>query len=304
MQKYAFFLKLRLHKRLKANTYKMIIFKKASDISRFIAQKKGTGISIGLIPTMGALHAGHIALILASKNIDDLAICSIFVNPTQFNDKKDFEKYPSTIEADINMLEKAGCDVLFLPGIREIYPGGTSNEKKFDLGYLETILEGTFRPGHFQGVCQVVYRLLTIIPAARLYLGRKDYQQCMVLQKMISGMHFKIEMIICPTMREKDGLAMSSRNMRLTETERKQAVKIFETLSFIKKELRTGYLEDLKERARQYLAAEGFKVDYVEIANAITLEPMENNDGNMPLVALIAAFINGVRLIDNMVVQE
>lgn len=295
---------MRLHKHLKPNTLKMIVFKKAADIARFIAKKKGTGSTIGFVPTMGALHQGHISLIARSKKTDSLTVGSLFVNPTQFNDKKDFEKYPSTIETDIDMLEKAGCDALFLPDVNEMYPDGTKSERHYDLGYLETILEGKFRPGHFQGVCQVVHRLLTIIHANRLYLGQKDYQQCMVLQKMISITHLKTEIIICPTLREKDGLAMSSRNMRLNEAERKGAVKISETLSFIKKELKTGYLEDLKERARQYLAAEGFKVDYVEIANAATLEPVENNDGKTPLVALIAAFLNEVRLIDNMIVQE
>ncbi len=282
----------------------MIVFKKAAGIARFIAKKKESGSTIGFVPTMGALHPGHISLINISKKKDDITVSSLFVNPTQFNDKRDFEKYPSTIATDIDMLEKAGCDALFLPDVNEMYPDGTKNERQYDLGYLETILEGKFRPGHFQGVCQAVHRLLTIIYANRLYLGQKDYQQCLVLQKMISITHLKTEIVICPTLREKDGLALSSRNMRLNEAERKEAVKISETLSFIKKELKTGYLEDLKERARQYLTAEGFKVDYVEIANAATLEPIENNDGKTPLVALIAAFVNDVRLIDNMLLKE
>lgn len=281
----------------------MIIFKKAADIARFLIEKKKAVSPTGFIPTMGALHQGHISLIAASKKTDGLTICSIFVNPAQFNNKTDFEKYPSTIERDIDMLEKAGCDMLFLPDLHEMYPTSTKMEKHFDLGYLETILEGKFRPGHFQGVCLAVYRLLTIIHPDRLYLGQKDYQQCMVLKKMVSGTDLKTEIIICPIVREKDGLAMSSRNMRLNEEERKRAVKISGTLAFIKKELKKGYLEDLKERAKQYLSAEGFKVDYVEIADAVTLEPMENNDGKTVLVALIAASLNDVRLIDNMLVQ-
>ena len=282
------------------NTLKMIIFKKAEDISRFIREKSVAANIIGFVPTMGALHAGHVSLVDMSKHTDALTVGSIFVNPTQFNDKKDFDKYPSTIEKDIDMLEKAGCDLLFLPGLTEIYPGGTKTETHYDLGYLETILEGKYRPGHFQGVCQVVDRLLDIVQPGRLYLGQKDYQQCMVLKKMTAIKYPNTAIIIAPTMREPDGLAMSSRNMRLNEEERKLAVKISSALSFIKKETRKGYLEDIKERAKQYLVAEGLKVDYVEIANASTLEPVENNNGNTPLVALIAAFVNDVRLIDNM----
>ena len=278
----------------------MIIFRKAADISSFIREKGVVAKAIGFVPTMGALHAGHISLVEMSKLADGFTVSSIFVNPTQFNDKKDFEKYPSTIERDIDMLEKAGCDALFLPNLTEMYPEGTNNDAHYDLGYLETILEGKYRPGHFQGVCQVVDRLLDIIQPSRLYLGQKDYQQCMVLKKMASSLYPKTEIIIAATMREPDGLAMSSRNMRLNEQEKKQAVKISETLSFIKQEIRKGYLEDIKERARQYLTTEGFKVDYVEIADAETLEPVENNDGKTALVALIAAFVNGVRLIDNM----
>ena len=282
----------------------MIIFKKAADITGYIDQKKGLALSIGFVPTMGALHQGHISLVNISKKSHDLTVCSIFVNPTQFNDKKDFEQYPSTIERDIDMLEKAGCDILFLPPVAEIYPGGIKNDNHYDLGYLENILEGKFRPGHFQGVCQVVDRLLVIIQPDRLYLGQKDYQQCMVLKKMISLYHSKTAVIIGPTLRETDGLAMSSRNMRLNEAERARAVKISETLSFIKKQWRPGYLEDLKERTTQYLATEGFKVDYVEIANADTLEPMESSDGKTPLVAVIAASLNEVRLIDNILLQN
>ena len=278
----------------------MILLKKIADIVAFLAQKKKTGSIIGFVPTMGALHAGHIALVKSSKDAGEFTVCSIFVNPTQFNDQKDFEKYPSTIETDIDLLEKAGCDLLFLPTITEIYPTGTKNEKPYQLGYLENLLEGKFRPGHFQGVCQVVHRLLTAISPNRLYLGQKDYQQCMVIKKLITLTHIDATVVICPTLREPDGLAMSSRNMRLMATERKQALRIFETLSFIKKEIRPGYLDDLKERAKQYLTAEGFKVDYVEIADAHTLEPQEIWDGKLPLVALVAAFLNEVRLIDNM----
>ena len=277
----------------------MIIFKKSADITDFLAEKGKTGCLTGFIPTMGALHQGHISLVQNSIRSGDLTVCSIFVNPAQFNDRKDFEKYPSTIEKDIDLLEKAGCNLLFLPDLTEIYPTGIKNEQPYQLGYLETVLEGKFRPGHFQGVCQAVNRLLSVIHPHRLYLGQKDYQQCLVIKKLIALTAVNTEVVICPTLRENDGLAMSSRNMRLTERERKKAVLLYESLLFIKNEVRTGYLEDLKERIKQYLTAEGFKVDYVEIADTRTLELQETWDGKMPLVALVAAFLNEVRLIDN-----
>jgi pantoate--beta-alanine ligase len=235
-----------------------------------------------------------------SKAHDQLTVCSIFVNPAQFNDAKDFEKYPSTIEKDIDALEKAGCDVLFLPSVAEIYPNGTQNAKQYHLGYLETVLEGKFRPGHFQGVCLVVDRLLDIIPANSLYLGQKDYQQCMVITKLVEQKKIELDIIICPTLRESDGLAMSSRNVRLKEDERKQALYIYKTLTFINDNLRPGDLETLKQTATQNLSDAGFKVDYVEIADASTLRLLDSWDGQTKAVAVIAAFLGDVRLIDNM----
>jgi len=281
----------------------MIVFKKTDDIRQFITEEMGSGTTSGFVPTMGALHQGHISLITKAKQENKIVISSIFVNPTQFNNSKDFEKYPSTIENDIDMLEKAGCDILFLPSVKEIYPHGTKDQQHYDLGYLETLLEGKFRPGHFQGVCQVVDRLLKIVQPQNLYLGQKDYQQCMVIKKLVEITGSKTTIIICPTLREPDGLAMSSRNMRLSTEERRQAVKISETLSFIKKEIKPGYLEDLKIRASNYLTDVGFTVDYVEIADAATLQLMENWDGKRKLVALAAAFLNEVRLIDNMILD-
>jgi pantoate--beta-alanine ligase len=281
----------------------MILFKTITQLAAYIAEKKKIGNTIGFAPTMGALHNGHISLITNSKQGNNITVCSIFVNPTQFNQAKDFEKYPITIEKDIDMLEKNGCDILFLPSVKEIYTDGITQQPHYDLGYLETVLEGKYRQGHFQGVCQVVNRLLQIVQPHNLYLGQKDYQQCMVIKKLIELAHLKINIIICTTLRENDGLAMSSRNMRLNEQERKMAVKISETLSFIKKEIKPGYLQDLKERANQYLTAENFKVDYVEIANASDLTILENWDGKQKLVALAAAYLNEVRLIDNMLLN-
>jgi len=282
----------------------MIIFKKRIDISNYIVNYKKTSGKIGFIPTMGALHKGHISLIEASKKTDTLTICSIFVNPTQFNNTADFEKYPVTIEKDIDMLEKAGCNVLFLPSVEEIYPADSSTTLPYELGFIETVLDGKYRTGHFQGVCNVVQRLLDIVQPNTIYLGQKDYQQCMIIKKLTELIQSPTQIIICPTLRESDGLAMSSRNMRLTSVERIKAVKISEVLLFIKQEIKPGNLQDLKQRCINYLTNEGYNVDYVEIADATNLTLLQNWDGKKKLVALVAAFLNEVRLIDNRIVNE
>jgi pantoate--beta-alanine ligase len=261
--------------------------------------------TIGFIPTMGALHAGHISLIELSKKQNDHSVCSIFINPTQFNDKEDLKKYPVTIEKDILLLERSGADILFLPSVNEIYPGGTDNLPHYNLGSIENILEGAYRPGHFQGVCQVVDRLLSIIQPTVLYLGQKDYQQCLVLKKMMDKTGSPSKIAFSPTLRESSGLAMSSRNMRLNEQDKMKAATIYQSLLFIKQNIQTADIASLKAQAAEMLLQNGFeKVDYVEIANAETLAPVSVWDGKTKLITLIAAFIGGVRLIDNMFVDQ
>ena len=282
----------------------MIVFKKTADVHEWLLKCKNAGKKIGFVPTMGALHPGHISLLQKSKKSDAVSVCSIFVNPTQFNDVRDLENYPSTIEKDIDALEKAGCDVLFLPAVAEIYPNGTENAKKYELGFLEKIMEGKFRPGHFQGVCLVVHRLLNIIPADDLYLGQKDYQQCMVIKQLVAMEHINTTIHICPTVRESSGLAMSSRNVRLTQQAQKQALSIFETLCYIKNNLKPGSLAELKQTAAANLTEAGFRVDYVEIADAGNLHILNNWDGHTKAVALIAAFLGEIRLIDNMLLAK
>lgn len=283
----------------------MILFKKATDLRKWLDAQSKKGNSIGFAPTMGALHAGHISLVEMSKSANRVTISSIFVNPTQFNDPKDFEKYPITLEKDIAMLEAAGCDVLFLPSVKEMYPDGVKPTMHYDLGYLETILEGKFRPGHFQGVCMVVHRLLEIVQPDNLYLGQKDYQQCMVIKKLIEliGLNKEIRLNICPTLREIDGLAMSSRNMRLKADERKTAAAIYKSLSFIKKNLYQNNIVGIKEQAQAMLEEAGFRIDYVEITDAKNLSVVNNWDGKEKIVAVVAAFLNEVRLIDNMLLN-
>lgn len=278
----------------------MILFKKAADLHNWLEIQGKKGNKIGFVPTMGALHPGHISLIDYSGKGNEITVASIFVNPTQFNDPKDFKKYPVTIEKDIDLLETAGCDVLFLPSQKEIYPDETASKKYYDLGSLETVLEGKYRPGHFQGVCMVVERLLDIVKPANLYLGQKDYQQCMVIRRLVEMMKQKIKVNVCPTLREADGLAMSSRNMRLTATQRKTAATIYHCLSTIKKNIKPGITDRLEREAIAKLEKAGFRIDYVEIADAENLSPISNWDGKQKIVALIAAFIDEVRLIDNM----
>ena len=283
----------------------MILFKKSTDLYKWLDNQQSAGNKVGFVPTMGALHSGHISLISASNKENAITVSSIFVNPTQFNDPKDFEKYPVTIEKDILLLEAAGCDVLFLPSANEIYPNGLNEMKQYDLGYIETVFDGKFRPGHFQGVCMVVQRLLEIVLPNRLYLGQKDYQQCMIITKLVEliGLNDKIEIIICPTMREANGLAMSSRNMRLSKEEREKAGVIYSSLGMIKDNIGKEDLQILKQKARKMLTSNGLKPDYIEIANAKDLSIIDKPEHDVKAVALVAAFMNDVRLIDNMLLN-
>jgi len=262
--------------------------------------------SIGFVPTMGALHKGHISLIEQCNNQNDVTVCSIFVNPTQFNDPADFAKYPKTIEQDLLLLEIAQCNIVFLPSVEEIYPKNATPIKQYNLGFLETILEGSARPGHFQGVCQVVERLLTIVSPNVLYLGQKDYQQCMVINQLVELMGWKnqLKIEIEATLREPSGLAMSSRNMRLTDAQLVNATAIHQSLQFIKNNISTTPIESIIAHTEQYLLQHNFeKIDYIAICHAESLAPITNFDTQTKTVALIAAFIGGVRLIDNLILS-
>ena len=278
----------------------MIIFKRSDDLIAWLNDTRKTDKSVGFVPTMGALHAGHISLITISKSNADLTVCSIFVNPTQFNDPKDFQKYPVTLEKDIALLEEAGTDILFLPDSTGLYPAGTSGLEHYDLGRLETLLEGKYRPGHFQGVCQVMSRLLTIVRPDDLFMGQKDYQQCMVIQRLLELMRLPTRLHPCPIVREKDGLAMSSRNLRLNPEERINAAAIYRALQLIRRDFRTGAATALAG-AETILQEARFKIDYISIADATTLEPVSDPATGRPVIALIAAFQGDIRLIDNMI---
>jgi pantoate--beta-alanine ligase len=282
----------------------MKLFTSAQLLKEQIIALRASGAKIGFIPTMGALHDGHLRLVEESSKNDCITVCSIFVNPTQFNNPTDFAKYPKTPDADLAMLEQAGTDLVYVPEVADVYPKGIDNLEKFDLGYLETILEGSSRPGHFQGVCQVMKRLLTIVDPDLLFMGQKDYQQCMVIKWLLDTMNVHTRLVTVATVRQRDGLAMSSRNRRLSDENRLKAAAIFETLVFVKTSLRTGNLESLLARARAMLTAKGFIIDYVEIAGAGDLQITHDWDGRSSLVCLIAAFLEDVRLIDNLIIHD
>ncbi|HEV7333552.1 MAG TPA: pantoate--beta-alanine ligase [Flavisolibacter sp.] len=276
----------------------MILFKQAASLSHFLYQQQQEGKTVSFVPTMGALHNGHLSLLAQARNESDLAVCSIFVNPTQFNNPDDYSKYPVTLERDIEQLVSASSDVLFLPTNAEIYPPGYQ-AKNYELGVLETILEGRYRPGHFQGVCQVVDRLLEIVNPNLLYMGQKDYQQCQVVQQLLKLTNRQnLQMVTAPTIREPDGLAMSSRNLRLNNNQRAKAPAIFEALQNARAELNQQPLHIIKRNAVQALIAKGFVVDYFEIADATTLLPATVKSQQM--IALVAASLDDIRLIDNL----
>jgi len=282
----------------------MIIFKKVAEIRNFLDKERLEGSEIGFIPTMGALHEGHISLVQQSLNNGNYTVCSIFVNPTQFNDKKDLELYPVTPERDIEMLLEAGCNVLFMPDVQEMYPNGFDRQPAYNFGNLEQILEGEKRPGHFKGVGQIVGRLLEIVLPDWVYLGQKDYQQCMVITRLTELMQIKdqVKIVICPTQREPDGLAMSSRNRRLSTEEREKAVVIFECLEHIRNRKLTGNFAAIKMECEQMLKDAGFETEYIALADSRNLNLLDNYNPDITMVSLIAARIGNVRLIDNILI--
>lgn len=281
----------------------MKIFETKKSLQDFIDGHRSKKALIGFVPTMGALHDGHISLIEKSKKQSALTVCSIFINPTQFNDPKDFEKYPKTIKEDLQKLELAGCEAVFLPSVAEMYPEGMQQLPHYPLGRLEELWEGAHRPGHFQGVCVVVHRLLEAVRPDLLLMGAKDFQQVAVIRHLLDHYVFepKIELISCDTIRETSGLAMSSRNVRLSPEQQIQALGIYHGFDKIQKALQENTIrstEILEQEFAQQLMDSGFEsVDYIAFADPKSLEPI--TDLSQTFVVLVAAFIGGVRLIDN-----
>ncbi|GGC17486.1 pantothenate synthetase [Parapedobacter defluvii] len=263
---------------------------------------RNQGKRIAFVPTMGALHQGHIALIHHARTLADVVVCSIFVNPTQFNDPKDLEKYPRPIETDIRMLQDAACDVLFHPEVAEMY--GADESWQLDLGHLDQVLEGMHRPGHFQGVTQIVKKLLDAVQPDVACFGQKDFQQYKVVQYMIDSLRIPVALEMCPTVREPDGLAMSSRNVRLTVLGRQQALALYRTLQQTKAEIGRKSLSTLRKEAIATLRnSPGVQLEYFAIYRADTFEEAHEFTAGQPLVALVAAWVDGVRLIDNVLLQ-
>jgi pantoate--beta-alanine ligase len=282
----------------------MQIIKTIQDIHSQTVEVKKMKLKVGFVPNMGAMHAGHISLIRQSNRENDLTVCSIFVNPTQFNDPKDFEKYPVTLESDMQQLIAAKCDILFLPTVAEMYPTGLKNSEPLDFGYMAETLEGEFRPGHFDGMAQIVEKLLLAVAPDRLYMGQKDYQQAMICTELIKKRKMRIKLIVCPIKREKDGLAMSSRNVRLDKHSRQVAVEISKMLKGLKGRMARGegrLASEIEKWGFEHLSSfSEFQVEYVAIRDAKTLKPIRKVTANTHAVALVAAQIGGVRLIDNM----
>ncbi|WON96815.1 MULTISPECIES: pantoate--beta-alanine ligase [unclassified Sphingobacterium] len=283
----------------------MEIFKTKASLQAYLQEARSTGQKIALIPTMGALHEGHLSLLNYAKPISDIRVCSIFVNPTQFNDPKDLEKYPRPIENDIRLLESVDCDILFLPSVDEMYPD--KNEAwHLDLGELDQIWEGEKRPGHFQGVTQVVYKLFTLVQPDIACFGQKDFQQVMVIKRMIAMKDLPIQLAICPTIRDQDGLALSSRNARLSEAGKRTALALSRSLQYVKDHIHDPIpLAEIKDKALQILTdTDGLSVEYFALCESSTLKEVNHIDFSKQHVALVTAWVEGVRLIDNMILNN
>ncbi|MCX6252448.1 MAG: pantoate--beta-alanine ligase [Bacteroidetes bacterium] len=272
-----------------------------SEVREELDKALKNGKTIGFVPTMGALHKGHLELIGRSVRENDITVCSIFVNPIQFNNPEDLEKYPRNLKQDGKMLLSHGCDILFAPSVAEIYPPEEKEDLKIDFGTLEQILEGKFRPGHFRGVAIVVKKLLDIVKPDRAYFGKKDYQQLMIISELVSRLQIPVKIVACETVREPDGLAMSSRNMRLTIGERKVAAKIFEALKQVKERSATQSIGVIKKWAIKHLQENpAFRVEYLEIVDKRTLLPLTKWNNRQNALACTAVWLGNVRLIDNL----
>lgn len=277
------------------------VFEHISQLQSHLKDATEKGLTVGFVPTMGALHSGHLSLIRESNSDNDLTVCSIFVNPTQFNDPNDLKNYPRNFDTDLKMLEEAACDVVFHPSVEEMYPAPVN--EKFDFGELETVMEGVHRPGHFNGVAVVVKRLFDIVKPHRAYFGLKDYQQIVIIHKMTKDLGLPIEIVPCDIIREENGLAKSSRNQLLTENERKQAGMIHRTLKHVK--IKSGFnsISEIKQYVeQQFRKVKNCKLEYFEIVDMYSLKPLNSWAESTHVVGCIAVYFGKVRLIDNIII--
>ena len=282
----------------------MKIYKTVKGLQKQLAKEKAAGKSLGFVPTMGALHAGHISLLDKANKTADISIVSIFVNPTQFNDKSDLEKYPRTLKKDAALLKSNGCDYLFAPSSNQIYPKKGLKKINLDISELTQYMEGPNRPGHFEGVVQVVHRLLDIVSPDKLYMGQKDFQQFTIINFMLKKLKMKTKLVVCPIKREVDGLAMSSRNARLQKSLREDCAIIFKTLTFVKSNLNKYSIKTLEKKAFEKLSVKPFKPEYFSIVDGKTLEPIQSAKKHKYIVACTAVWAKKVRLIDNMILKK
>lgn len=263
---------------------------------------KSANKKIALVPTMGALHPGHVSLIKSAQQRADFVVCSVFVNPTQFTDPKDLEKYPRPVAHDIKMLEEAGCDAVFMPSVKEMYP--SPETWQIDLGTAEFLLEGAYRKGHYQGVTQIVKKLFDAVTPDLAFFGQKDFQQVLMIQNMVKYFNLPIEIVTCPIIREFDGLAMSSRNIHLTPVDREHALVLNKALKHVKNHFGVKSVTDLEAEARDMIShTPGVVLDYFSIVNGATLEPEADKQSDN-LVALVAAKVGETRLIDNVLLND
>lgn len=283
----------------------LVAYEKIADLQQVIRKAKADGKSIGFVPTMGALHAGHLSLIKQSRAENDFTVASIFVNPTQFNDKNDYILYPRHISNDEKMLQSAGCDFLFLPDEKEIYPDERYKKIDFDPGKVALQLEGAHRPGHFAGVCAVVKRLFEIVEPDKAYFGQKDYQQYLVIKSLAKHFFPNLYIELCPTLREPNGLAMSSRNQRLSAEEREKASIIYKMLQQSSEKIlakKLSFSEIEQEAIAEIEKDRNFQVDYFDICSAKDLTKVQKPEQNEPLIICAAVKLGNVRLIDNLLI--
>lgn len=280
----------------------MRLFKKVKDLRHHLGGLIESRYTIGFVPTMGALHQGHLSLIERAKAKNDYVIASIFVNPTQFNEASDLDKYPRTPETDIAKLIANKCDFLFLPDVKDVYPNNLDTSVNVDFGNLVNVMEGEHRPRHFEGMAQVVKRLLDIVQPTRLYMGQKDFQQFTIVKKMVKELGMDIKMVRCPIIREEDGLAMSSRNVRLTPEHRAVSPIIYKVLQEARELVSTHSPKEIKQISLQKLDIPELKPEYFEITDRLTLEPLNKEfDFVRSAVACVAVWAGDVRLIDNII---
>ncbi len=277
---------------------RMNVFTTRKSLNEALASLKEAKKSVGFVPTMGALHEGHLALVKRALSESDTVVVSIFVNPTQFNNMQDLDKYPRMLQADVDLLQTIGEVIVFAPTVEEVYPENDTYTP-LDLEGIDNVMEGEFRPGHFQGVVHVVRNLFQIVQPDQAYFGLKDFQQVAVIRLLTKKYNFPIQIIACPTLRETNGLAMSSRNLRLTEKEREDALIIIQTLKYIQSLKATKTPKEAKELAMEYFSNGKLRLEYLEIVNGANLKSLDN-EWNEYSVVCLAAFCGAVRLIDNL----